>query len=288
MTHADILQRFDFAGAPVRGEWVRLEGSWQEVLSRHAYPEPLRRVLGEWMLAASLLTATLKLEGSLIVQLQGKGPVSLLVVECNHDQRLRATARWDGDLHGLSFRDMIGGGVCAITLDQGQGKPSYQGIVPIEHDTVAEVIESYMQRSEQLETRLWLAGDDQRLSGLLLQKLPAGHGDEDTWSRVQQLAATVSSEEMLGLDGLTVLHRLFHEEEVRLLGEHKPYFACTCSREKVGNMLQMIGRSEVDSILVEQGSITSTCEFCNSQYSFDAVDVAALFLGAGDAAATAH
>lgn len=288
MTHVDILQRFDFAGAPVRGEWVRLEDTWQETLARHQYPEPLRRILGEWMVAAALLTATLKLEGSLIVQLQGQGPVSLLVVECSHDQRLRATARWDGELDGLSLRDMIGSGVCAITLDQGKGKPSYQGIVPIEHDSVAEIVESYMQRSEQLDTRLWLAGDDRRLSGLLLQKLPAGHGDEDTWPRVQQLAATVSAEEMLGLDGLTVLHRLFHEEEVRLLGEQHPYFACSCSREKVGNMLQMIGRSEVDSILAEQGTITSTCEFCNSRYVFDAVDVAALFLGAGDAPATAQ
>lgn len=288
MPHADILQRFDFEGAPVRGEWICLEDTWQEVLARHQYPEPLRRILGEWMVAAALLTATLKLEGSLIVQLQGKGPLSLLVVECRHDQRLRATARWEGDLEGLSFQQMVSGGICAITLDQGNGKPSYQGIVPIENDSVAGVIESYMQRSEQLETRLWLAGDDRKLGGLLLQKLPQGHGEEDTWPRVQQLAATISAEEMLSLDGLTILHRLFHEEEVRLLGTATPYFACSCSREKVGNMLEMIGRTEVDSILAEQGSISSTCEFCNTHYAFDAVDVAALFLGAGDPAATAH
>lgn len=288
MSDRDVLQRFDFKGAPVRGEWVRLEDTWQEVLGRHQYPEPLRRLLGEWMVAAALLTATLKLEGSLIVQLQGKGPVSLLVVECTHDLRLRAMARWDGDLDGLGLRDMVGNGVCAITLDQGPGKQAYQGIVPVEHDSVAAVIEHYMQHSEQLETRLWLAGDDQRLSGLLLQKLPQGHGDADTWSRAQHLAATVSAEEMLGLDGLTVLHRLFHEEEVRLLGEGVPYFGCTCSREKVARMLQMMGREEVEGIVAEQGAVTSHCEFCNSAYQFDAVDVGALFLGAADGGGTAH
>lgn len=288
MSDRDILQRFDFEGAPVRGEWVRLEDSWQEVLGRHHYPEPLRRLLGEWMVAAALLTATLKLEGSLIVQLQGRGPVSLLVVECSHELRLRAMARWEGDLQGLGLRALVGDGVCAITLDQGAGKQTYQGIVPVEHDSVAEVIEQYMQRSEQLETRLWLAGDDQRLSGLLLQKLPAGHGDEDTWPRVQQLASTISIEEMLGLNGLTVLHRLFHEENVRLLGEAVPYFACTCSRDKVARMLQMLGQAEVEGIVAEQGAVVSNCEFCNSSYRFDAVDVGALFLGSGDSNSTSH
>lgn len=288
MSERDILQRFDFKGAPVRGEWVRLEDSWQEVLGRHQYPEPLRRLVGEWMLAAALLTATLKLEGSLIVQLQGKGPVSLLVVECTHELRIRAMARWDGELDGLTLRQMIGDGICAITLDQGAGKQTYQGIVPVEQDTVAAVIEQYMLSSEQLETRLWLAGNDQRLSGLLLQKLPAGHGDPEAWSRVQHLAATVSIEEMLGLDGLTVLHRLFHEEEVRLLGEAVPHFGCTCSREKVARMLQMMGREEVEEIVAEQGAVTSTCEFCNSVWRFDSVDVGALFLGNAAGGSTSH
>lgn len=285
---SDIMQRFDFAGAPVRGEWLRLQDCWQSVLATHDYPEPLRRVLGEWMLAATLLTATLKLDGSLIVQLQGRGPLRLLVVECTSDLRLRATARWEGSLDGLNLRQMIGNGMCAITLDQGQGRQPWQGIVPVEHDTVAEIIESYMQRSEQLETRLWLASNDQVLSGMLLQKLPDGHGDAAVWERVQHLAATVTAEEMLALDGLTMLHRLFHEEDVRLLAEHRPYFSCSCSRERVAAMLQTLGRAEVDSIVAEQGNVTSTCEFCNTSYVFDAVDVAGLFLGAGDASPRSH
>lgn len=284
----DILQRFDFVGAPVRGEWLRLKDSWQSVLATHDYPEPLRRVLGEWMLAAALLTATLKLEGSLIVQLQGKGPLSLLVVECTSDLRLRATARWQGSLDNMQLRDMLGSGVCAITLDQGAGRPTWQGIVPVEHDTIAQIIESYMQRSEQLETRLWLASNDQVLSGLLLQKLPDGHGDPAVWERVQHLAATTTAEEMLALDGLTMLHRLFHEEEVRLLASSQPRFSCSCSRERVAGMLQTLGQSEVESIIAEQGEVRSTCEFCNTHYVFDAVDVAGLFRGAGDAAPGSH
>lgn len=287
MTTTDILQRFEFEGAPVRGEWVCLEDSWQQVLSRHPYPEPLRKILGEWMAAASLLTATLKLEGSMIVQLQGKGPVSLLVVECTQDQRLRAMARWEGDLAGLTLREMVGEGVCAITLDQGEGKPSYQGLVPIESDSVALIIEDYMRRSEQIETRLWLACDDNRASGLLLQKLPDGHGDLEVWERVQHLAATVKVEEMLSLDGEAVLYRLFNEETVRLLQDDHPYFQCSCSRHKVASMLKMIGKNEVESILAEQGHVGSVCEFCNCTYEFDAVDVAALFSGAVDSASTA-
>lgn len=284
----DILQRFEFEGAPVRGEWVCLESSWQDVLARHPYPAPLRKILGEWMAAASLLTATLKLVGSMIVQLQGKGPVSLLVVECTQDQRLRAMARWEGDLDGLSLREMVGEGICAITLDQGDGKPSYQGLVPIESDSVASIIEDYMRRSEQIDTRLWLASDDTRTAGLLLQKLPEGHGDPDTWTRVQHLASTVKEEELLTLDGQTVLYRLFNEETVRLLRDDHPYFACSCSRNKVAAMLKMIGRAEVESILAEQGHVASVCEFCNSSYEFDSVDIAALFIGAIDVPPTAH
>jgi molecular chaperone Hsp33 len=230
------------------------------------------------MAAAALLAATLKLKGSLILQVQGNGPVSLLVVECNGELGMRATAKWEGDLPQASLSELVGDGRFAITLDPRDGSQTYQGIVSLEGGSVAEILQHYMLRSEQLETRLWLAADDHQAAGLLLQKLPdQPEGDADAWPRLKLLAETVRHEELLELPAETLLRRLFHEEDVRLFEGQGVKFQCRCSRSGVAGMLKMLGREEVDNILEERGNIEVACEFCNQKYHFDAVDAEEIF-----------
>lgn len=274
----DSLTRFLFDSAPIRGGVVHLQNTWNAVLDRHDYPPVLRRIMGELMAASALLTATLKLNGSMILQIQGNGPVSLLVVECRGDMTLRATAKWDGELLHDSLAQLVGNGRFVITLDPRDGKQTYQGIVPLEGESVAEILQNYMTRSEQLETRLWLSADDENANGMLLQKLPdQPEQDADAWSRACQLADTVRPAELLQLDAKTLLHRLFHEEDLRLFDPQPTSFHCGCSREGVTRVLRMLGKEEVQGILAERGHIEVHCEFCNQRYGFDAIDTEQVF-----------
>ncbi|HXU92951.1 MAG TPA: Hsp33 family molecular chaperone HslO, partial [Gallionella sp.] len=243
----------------------------------HDYPPLLRQMMGELCAAAVLLAATLKLDGSLVLQIQGRGAIKLLVVECSGDLKLRATAKWEGPLHG-SLPELVGDGRFVITLDPKNGKQVYQGIVALEGESVAEILQNYMTRSEQLETRLWLAANEHAASGMLLQKLPEQtEEDADAWSRVTQLAATLRDEELMRLPTRELLHRLYHEEDVRLFEEQPVFFHCTCSRENVAQMLRMLGVEEVEAVLSERQTIEVHCEFCNHRYEFDKVDAAQLF-----------
>jgi molecular chaperone Hsp33 len=282
----DSLQRFLFEHAPIRGEIVHLDDSWGSVIERHDYPEVLRNIMGELSAAAVLLAATLKLNGSLILQIMGKGAVKLLVVECSGDMKLRATAKWSGDLSQKSFSELVGDGQFTITLDPKDGGQPYQGIVALEGSSVAEVMQNYMSHSEQLETRLWLVADGQHAAGMLLQKLPESESivldampsDEDAWRRVGILADTLKSEELLSLPVHTILQRLFNEDDIRLFDAQRVTFFCSCSRDNVASMLQMLGREEVNSILEERETIEVFCEFCNQRYEFDKVDAEIIFV----------
>lgn len=274
---SDTLSRFIFENAPIRGETVRLQSTWNAVLERHDYPPLLLGILGELMAASALLTATLKLNGSIIMQIQGNGPVSLLVVECQGDMSLRATAKWEGERLQGTLQDLVGDGRFVITLDPRDGKQAYQGIVPLEGDSVAEILQNYMTRSEQLETRLWLTANDDTAAGMLLQKLPdQPEQDADAWNRACQLADTVKPTE-LRMDTETLLHRLFNEEDLRLFDPQPVTFHCGCSREGVSRVLRMLGKEEVRSILEERGKIEVHCEFCNQRYTFDPIDTEQVF-----------
>jgi molecular chaperone Hsp33 len=275
----DTLHRFLFEHLPIRGEIVRLDSVWQSVIERHDYPPVLKNLMGELCAAAVLLAATLKLQGSMVLQIHGKGAVKLLVVECTGDLELRATAKWEGDLAQGSLQDLVGDGRFVITLDPKDGNQAYQGIVALEGDTIAEILQNYMTRSEQLETRLWLAADGKVAAGMLLQKLPQQreHMDEDAWGRATQIAATLKAEELLTLPAAELIHRLYHEEDIRLFDAQSIVFRCACSRENVARMLQMLGREEVESILAERNEIEVHCEFCNERYLFDAIDAEAVF-----------
>ncbi len=277
----DTLQKFLFEHAPVRGEIVHLDQTWQSVLDRHDYPKLLRDLMGELCAAAVLLAATLKLQGSLVLQIHGKGAVKLLVVECTGNLELRATAKWEGEISSGTLRELVGDGRFVITLDPKDGSQAYQGIVELEGESVADILQNYMTRSEQLDTRLWLAADGQRATGMLLQKLPEQKGhDADAWDRATQLAETLKSEELLSLPATELIHRLYHEEDIRLFDAQSVVFNCSCSRDNVARMLKMLGRQEVDEILAERGNIEVFCEFCNEQYLFDAIDAEAVFADA--------
>lgn len=289
---SDTLQKFMFEHSLVRGELVELSDAWQHVQARRSYPAAVNAVLGEMMAAAALLSANLKFNGTIILQIHGDGPVKLLVVECDAALRLRATAKLadDADVPAeTGLRDLVnqhGHGRFAITLDPADklpGQQPYQGIVALDGDSVSTVIENYMMRSEQLDTRLWLAADGKVARGLLLQKLPqdggtaTGNEDLDAWDRTVMLASTASDDELLSTDIMTLMQRLFWEETVRVFEPRHPAFHCSCSREKVGNMLKMLGREEVDDALADLGKLEINCDFCGQHYAFDKVDCMQLF-----------
>jgi molecular chaperone Hsp33 len=287
MSTSDTLTRFLFEHAPVRGELVSLDATWREVLKHADYPAPLQTLLGELMAAAALLTAILKFDGSMVLQMQGSGAVKLVVVEATSARTLRATAKWDGELPDGGLEALLGAGRFVITLDQSaSGKPVYQGIVPLAGDSVAAALEHYMQSSEQLETQIHLAANDQRAAGLLIQRLPGVESaDVDAWNRAGLLAATLKPDELLSLPAETILHRLFVEEDLRVFEGERVSFACSCSRERVGEMLRMLGREEIDAALAERGEVEVQCEFCNRVYRFDPVDAAQLFVAVTPVAA---
>lgn len=308
------LHKFIFEGLPVRGMLVRLTDSWREVLLRRAassggaFPEPVRHLLGEMAAAGVLMQANIKFNGALVLQVLGDGPVKLAVTEVQPDLALRATAKVVGAVPEQARLEAMlnahGKGRCVITLDPKDklpGQQPYQGIVPLHGDRheplqkLSEVLEHYMLQSEQLDTKLILAANDELAAGLLIQRLPiegegnlAGQRNEDDiglnegYNRIAHLAATLTSEELLTLDPDTILHRLFWEESLRRFESQKgpdgPRFACTCSRERVSGMLRGLGREEVDEILAEQGQVEINCDFCGAGYRFDAVDVGELFV----------
>ncbi|MGV8892270.1 MAG: Hsp33 family molecular chaperone HslO [Burkholderiaceae bacterium] len=289
----DTLQKFLFENAAVRGELVELSDTWQQILVHSTYPPAVKTLLGEMLAAAALLSANLKFNGAIIMQIHGDGPVRLLVVECDADLQLRATAKLAPDVvidDAAGLQQLIhahGKGRFAITLDPHDklpGQQAYQGIVPLDGETVAEVIENYMLRSEQLDTKLWLAANGTVARGLLLQKLPKDGGinapiedDLETWHRAVALGTTLQRDELLTTDISTLMHRLFWEETIRVFTPRQPRFHCTCSREKVGNMLKMLGQDEITDALQEQGELEINCDFCGQHYAFDKVDCAQLF-----------
>ena len=292
----DTLRRFLFENLAVRGELVHLDAAWQAVLERHDYPQPVQNVLGQLMSAVSLLIATLKFDGQLIAQIQGNGPVSLLIVEGTSENTLRATASIKEGFDKFSdesLQGLFGDARLVITLEPAKGE-RYQGIVNLTGETLADALTDYLLRSEQLDTDLWLAADNKQAAGLLIQKLPDTEKvksstniisfdsaeeniDLDGWNRIQQLSSTIKDEELLELDAEEIIHRLYHEEDVRLFEPELISFRCTCSRERVANMLRTLGAEEVQGIIDEQNKIEVACEFCNHNYSFDAVDAEQLF-----------
>ncbi len=280
----DQRQRFLFEHANVRGELIHLDDSFREVLRRHAYPEPVAELLGEAMAAAGLLSSTIKFQGTLTLQVQGDGPVTMVVASASHERDLRAVARHgDRDVAAGTLRQLCGDGYLAITIDPEETDDRYQGIVPIGDGSLAGAVDDYFAQSEQLPTRVWLACDGERAAGLLIQRLPdAPSSDADAWDRAEHLAGTIRSQELLQLSARDILHRLFHEEDLRVYPPEPMHFNCPCSRERVANALYSLGRAEAMEVIAEQGEVETHCDFCGQRYTFDLVDVEQLFSAEGD------
>lgn len=292
----DRLTRFLLEAAGVRGVRVHLDDAWREIASRAEHPREVSFLLGQAAVATALLTAHAKVEGRLSLQLRGEqGPLRLLFAECTAAGTLRGIARLaepdedDGGEAPMSMpppapvsdlRDLGAGAILAITIENpspgGREPVRYQGLVPLEAPTLAGALEDYFRQSEQLPTRLLLVADEQRAAGLMLQKLPGDEGDEDGWTRANALLDTLAPQELLGWPVATLLHRLYHEEDVRLLDQRPLRFACSCSRERVADVLRSLGEEEA-SAAAEAGVAEIRCEFCGQRYHFDADAIGALF-----------
>jgi molecular chaperone Hsp33 len=287
MKKPDQCQRFLFEEHPIRGQHVSLDESWREIAQQGGLEGRALSLLGEALVVVALLVDTLKIDGSITLQIRGTGPLELLVVEANSRHEIRGTARQDGVINEeADLNQIFGSEYLVITIKTEDSEP-HQGIAPLIGASLSEALEHYFATSEQLPTRFWLACDEQSASGILLQKLPGELKDEDAWDRVSHLASTISDEELqrLALDGL--LHRLFHEETLRLFDPNPIKFSCGCSRERTAGMLLSLGKAEIDEILEQEGVVAVNCEFCSANYRFDSIDVEQMFSQSGLAAASA-
>ncbi len=303
---SDQLKKYLFEDHTVRAQVVSIRDTWQEIQARHDYPPAVRKLLGELVAASALLAANIKFNGTVVLQLQGDGPIGLIVVECHADLGMRATVKLRDEQtvpEDSTFQSLLnsgGNGRFSVMLDPQDRQPGqhpYQGIVALVGNSVAEALEHYMSASEQLQTRLWLACDEQCAAGLLLQQLPKQGGkgvqddesfaqespDPDTWQRAQTLADTIKQEELLTIAPDTVIRRLYWQEDLRAYEPMPISYRCTCSREKVADVLLKLGKDEVDDILAEQGRVQINCDYCVKSFNFDPVDCAELFANASAA-----
>ncbi|ERK11654.1 MAG: Hsp33 family molecular chaperone HslO [Pantoea sp.] len=276
MSVQDQLHRYLFENVAVRGELVNVSQTWRDIVENHDYAEPVKNLMGELLVATSLLTATLKFEGDITVQLQGDGPLSLAVINGNNRQELRGVARVKEEIApGSSLKQMVGNGYLVITISPEKGE-RYQGVVGLEADTLSGCLEDYFMRSEQLPTRLFIRTNEKGAAGILLQVLPAQEPHLDDFNHLATLTETVKSEELIEMSATDVLWRLYHQEEATVFDPTTVSFKCTCSRERCGEVLKTLPIEEVDEILEEDGEIDMHCDYCGAHYVYDAVDIAAI------------
>ena len=285
MSNQDLLYRYLFEEYEVRGELVQLDSTYRHIVDAQNYPVQVQKLLGELLVATSLLTATLKFEGSITVQLQGDGPVRLAVINGDHNQQLRGVARHEGDLPtDDKLQSLIGNGQLVITITPEEGE-RYQGIIALEADTLATCLEQYFAQSEQLATRLWIrTGHHEgqpRAAGILLQELPARSEDHGAdFDHLIQLTSTIKDEELFGLEAEEILYRLYHQDKVRVFDPQAIEFRCTCSRARCEGALLQIEKEEAVAMVQELGKIDMHCDYCGAHYQFDGIDIETLFSGA--------
>jgi molecular chaperone Hsp33 len=285
----DRVRRFVFERHPIRGHSVRLARAWLDLREHQDYPPAVQRLLGEAVSAAVLLAATLKFDGTLTLQLQGKGLVNLLVAQCTHDFKVRGMARHDPVGDAAGFRSLAGDGQIIVTVESADRGSSYQGVVPITGDSLAESLEAYFVQSEQLPTRVLLASTPGVVAGMLVQRVPGVGGKqapadpaalEAAWMKADHAMEARGPAQLLVDDIEQRLVQMFGDDEVRAFSGHEVRFECRCSRERVANVLRSLGQDEVRSVIAEQGMVTVTCEFCQKPYQFDPIDAEQLFADA--------
>ncbi len=288
----NVLNRYLFEDLSVRGELVQLDEAYQRIISSKEYPAALQKLLGELLVSTTLLTATLKFEGSITIQLQGDDPVSLAVINGDHDQKIRGVARWEGDIaEDASLHDMMGKGYLVITIEPKKGE-RYQGVVGLEGETLADVIEGYFANSEQLKTRLWIRTGEhegkKHAAGMMIQVMPDGTGTPEDFEHLEQLTATVKNEELFTLPANELLYRLYNQDSVRLYEPQPVEFHCGCSRERSGAAIITVDKTEIYDILAEEGSISLHCDYCGTSYTFDEPEITELYTQATSDNKTVH
>ena len=277
----DTLNRYLFDNLHARGELVNLSQTYQDIVAPHNYSQGVKQLLGELVAATCLLTATLKFEGEIAVQLQGDGPVKYAVINGDDKQNMRGIARLQSELTGSTVKELIGNGYMVITITPDKGE-RYQGIVPLEHDTLSECIESYFEQSEQLKTRLWFATNttegSAKACGLFLQVLPVDKQKSiEDFAHLEALSNTIKDEELLNLDANTILTRLYHEDNPRVFEPQSIRFKCGCSRDKTITALVNVGQQELLDDVAKNGSVNINCHYCLKEYAFNEQDIKSIF-----------
>ncbi len=281
-THAhDSSQRFIFENADIRGELVRLNKAYIDTVHGKNYPEVVARLLGEFLAASVLLSTTIKFDGRLVLQVRSKGEVALMMAECTSNGEVRGIARYDVVPTSSEFTELLRDGTLVITIDTKKGEP-YQGVVALEGNSLAECLHEYFRQSEQLGTQFTIATNRDGVAAMLLQQLPAQlHTDPEAraqhWEHFSTLARTLTDDELLDLPNAEILHRLYHQEELRLFAPHDLVFKCSCSRERTARALLVMGRQEIDELVAERGGVEICCEFCGTEYNFGPGELALLF-----------
>lgn len=277
----DSSQRFIFEHADVRGEIVRLQHCYATAIAGKHYPDAVAQLLGQFLAASALLSTTIKFDGRLVLQVRSEGEVAVVMAECSSDGELRGIARYADTPTASAFGELLRDGTLVITIDSRKGEP-YQGIVALEGDSLAQSLQAYFQQSEQLGTVFHFAVDRDTVAGLMLQQLPAqlerdAEALASHWEHLSTLARTLKAEELLHLPNAEILHRLYHQEELRVFPPRELVFKCSCSRERTARALAALGREEIESIVAERGGVEISCEFCGTQYNFGPVEVPLLF-----------
>lgn len=280
MKESDTLQRFIFEQAPIRGEIVHVEKTFQTIMSQRPYPPEVKRLLGEAMVSCLLLASSIKFQGSINLQFQGDSRFSLLLVQCDHEFNIRAMAQYTDSEEPVDYAAAFLEGKMMITINQDNQTQAYQSMVPINSLAISDILMDYFAQSEQITTRVWLAVNDSMAAGMLLQLMP---GQEDSqqreafWEYAVQLGQTVKEDELLSISNETLLYRLYNETDLRLFESRPTQFKCRCSVDKMKQVIKVIGEKEALELLKARKEIEVTCEFCNQHYGFDAIDVAVIF-----------
>jgi molecular chaperone Hsp33 len=277
-TKKDYIQRFLFEQSPLRGEYIQLERTLQSIEKQHLYPEPLRKLLGEALSIAALLCAMIKFNGRLTVQFSGKGKLKLLIAQSTNDFHLRGLAQWENDLTDFEIIDSLREGTLAVMINMDNPKNSYQGIVTFKGNSLAESIEGYFKDSEQLSTKVWLAVDEKKAVGLMLQIMPGTHENiDEKWQEICAKSSELQSETLLNVEMQALLTQLYPEDQIRIFEPRLVEFRCACTEKRGEDALLLLGRAEAELELKNNKQIVVTCEFCNKEYIFDRLQVAQLF-----------
>jgi molecular chaperone Hsp33 len=279
MKEIDSLQRFMFEHASIRGEIAHLDDVYKTIMHQHAYPPMVKRLLGEALVSCLLLAGSIKFEGEVSLQFHGDKRLPLLLVQCDHQLQIRAFAKYQDDGEDVDYASAFLEGKMVLIINQYNKTQAYQSIVPLRSTCMSDNLTHYFAQSEQVATQVWLAVNDDKAAGMLLQLMPGQDTSqrEQFWEYAVQLGQTITEDELLTLDNPTILHRLYHETELRLYGARKVSFQCRCNPEKMKEVLTILGEKDVQELLEEKGHVEVNCDFCNQQYTFDAIDVTLLF-----------